>query len=96
MNCSECGKPYPPSEAIGWRKNFCKSCLLAMEDRARAYEAKHKPYLEPEVRSKALHAEFLLNLRGLLQLCHPDKHGGSALSVKTFQWLMKVKQDLGG
>lgn len=33
-------------------------------------------------------------LRKLLQLCHPDKHGGSALSNTVTQELLKMKERL--
>ena len=31
-------------------------------------------------------------LRQLLSLCHPDRHGGSALSTEVFQWLQEIKR----
>lgn len=31
-------------------------------------------------------------LRELLQLCHPDKHGGSELANKVTQWLAEIKR----
>lgn len=31
-------------------------------------------------------------LRELLQLCHPDKHAGSALAAKVTQWLNEIKR----
>lgn len=30
-------------------------------------------------------------LRQLLQLVHPDRHGGSELSKDVFQWLQKIR-----
>lgn len=33
-------------------------------------------------------------LRKLLQLCHPDKHGGSALATAVTQELLKMKERL--
>jgi len=31
-------------------------------------------------------------IRELLQLCHPDKHAGSALAAKVTQWLNEIKR----
>lgn len=33
-------------------------------------------------------------MRQLLQLCHPDKHNGSATSTAVFQWLMSLRKEL--
>lgn len=34
--------------------------------------------------------EFSSRQRALLQLCHPDKHAGSALAHQITQWLLAV------
>jgi hypothetical protein len=31
-------------------------------------------------------------LRQLIQLCHPDKHNGSATATEVFQWLQEIKR----
>ena len=31
-------------------------------------------------------------LRQLIQLCHPDKHNGSAMATEVFQWLQEIKR----
>ena len=31
-------------------------------------------------------------LRKLMQLCHPDKHEGSATALDIFQWLQEIKR----
>lgn len=33
-------------------------------------------------------------VRELTQLCHPDKHAGSALSMKVIQWLGECRKEL--
>jgi hypothetical protein len=33
-------------------------------------------------------------LRALLQLTHPDKHGGNELATATTAWLLKVKSEI--
>jgi hypothetical protein len=30
-------------------------------------------------------------LRRLIQLCHPDKHGGSAIATEATSWLLKQR-----
>lgn len=34
------------------------------------------------------------NVRGLLQLCHPDKHGGSSLANRLTLDLLELRKDL--
>lgn len=33
-----------------------------------------------------------VRLRELLQLCHPDKHGGSALAQRITAWLLELRE----
>mgnify|MGYP000389071931 CR=1 FL=1 len=32
-------------------------------------------------------------LKQLLQLCHPDRNNGSAMSAEVFQWLQQIKKE---
>lgn len=41
-----------------------------------------------------LDRELAEHLRTLLQLAHPDKHGGSVASTKATQWLLTVRNRL--
>jgi hypothetical protein len=41
-----------------------------------------------------LDKELSQNLRSLIQLVHPDKHGGSESANRTTQWLLNVKRRL--
>ena len=57
--------------------------------RDRSFDGRHKGRPGGD---SGLEAEFQENLRALLMLCHPDKHGGSALATRITQWLLKWKR----
>jgi hypothetical protein len=47
-----------------------------------------------ERRTEIMREEYTLdsaNLRRLIQLCHPDRHSGSKLSIEMTQMLVKMK-----
>ena len=41
-----------------------------------------------------LHDEIAANLPVLIQLCHPDRHNGSAASTRATQWLLDLRRRL--
>jgi hypothetical protein len=75
--CLDCGEVFQREADEGWKKR-CFSCWLKTKSAA--------PDPDPCC------WEFRENLRELIVLAHPDKHGGSALSTRMTQWLLSVRQ----
>lgn len=47
----------------------------------------------PVVKSSARTVEMTdFRVKQLLQLCHPDRHHGSAMATEVFQWLQEIKK----
>jgi hypothetical protein len=88
-----CGRPKKPMFATCWR------CKTAAENEAaymRGYidgvRASHKPASEPpSVPLSELHAA---RIKQLIQLCHPDRHHGSAAANDATAWLLKIRARL--
>ena len=100
-NCTDCGALFSRAADEGWKRR-CLGCWKASKAPSRAdagefvrgyragYEAgqasaaaRNTP--KPEPLDKA-------RVRQLLQLCHPDRHGGSDLAQRVTQWLNDVKR----
>lgn len=83
--CVDCGADFARDESQRWKKR-CLSCwLAAKESLPQARSAAPADPLRDELRDK---------MRGLLSLCHPDRHGNSTLSTATTQWLLSVRERL--
>jgi len=101
--CTQCGA-YAGDEA--WRR-YCRKCFAEQKRqeetslRERNYELESQiDDLLAEVRrlrekEEIRHVTDVKRVQALLQLCHPDKHGGSELAKSTTQWLLKLKTMLG-
>jgi len=78
--CPSCGNVYFKKES--WQK-LCLRCYLATKGKAAptaTAPAKPEPLIPPDM------------LRRLIQLCHPDRHGGSECAHKTTQWLLSIRE----
>jgi len=84
--CIVCGVPFA-READEYWKSRCLSCWRRSKDTSTFHHA-------PAAKVSGVDAELAEHLRGLLQLCHPDKHAGSELAQTTTQWLLKVRKEL--
>lgn len=74
--CSDCGQHFPRKADEVW-KRLCLPCWRKSKGLATTTAA---PAIEPT------------RLRQLLQLCHPDKHGGSELANAVTAWLLSLRK----
>ena len=79
--CNECGAPFRRGVEETWKKR-CVACWLLARKRT------PKPARDP------LLDEFEANLHALIQLSHPDRHGGSALATRVTSWLLQARERL--
>jgi len=77
--CPSCGKTYLQDQP--W-KRICLACYLKTKGKSTP-PARQLPAIEPAIP--------LDMVRRLIQLCHPDRHGGSQAAVIATQWLLKIK-----
>ena len=100
--CTSCDVRLP-ADAPSYVK-LCKPCF-ALSKRLEVQQLHHQiERLEDEVRrlraiaarpAPAAPSPFdLARLRQLLQLCHPDRHGGSDLAHRTTSWLLDLRRTL--
>ncbi len=89
FDCQDCGAPFWRSPDERWKVR-CLDCWKA---------AKTKEKAQHEGRATSKHSQAdstssidAQRLRQLLQLCHPDKHGGSELAERVTQWLNEIKR----
>lgn len=80
--CIDCGARFSRSAGEDWRVR-CEPCW-------RAGRKTHRPSLPPATHATASPIDPA-RLRQLLQLCHPDRHGGSALACDITQWLLSMR-----
>lgn len=83
--CYRCWSETP--EGMAWRRR-------KEAEKARASGGYTKTETKTEYVYKDLPGFDKLMVRKLLQLCHPDKHGQSELSVKVTQWLNERMREL--
>ncbi len=83
-NCTDCNRYFHQPEDESWRVR-CVACYVRMKAR-RAELRETAPVVDDQLRR-----ELCENMRGLLQLTHPDKHGGSEAATKVTQWLLDVR-----
>lgn len=89
--CDRCRSPFMREPGARF-KTMCPTCFKAERDRAafeRGYEAGRAEALRQA--PSAVPAD---RLRALLQLAHPDRHGGSRLALETTQWLLDCKRQV--
>lgn len=83
--CTHCGAPFQRDASEEW-KRLCLPCWKRTKDRTAAPEAHRAAAPAP-----ALDAA---RIRQLLQLCHPDRHGGSELAHAVTTWLLALKRQV--
>jgi hypothetical protein len=89
-SCIHCGERFPAREVQPGYQARCRPCDLDYHLRiARATYARPAP-----LPASRVEVELGEHLRALLQLAHPDKHGGSAIATEATQWLLKVRKEL--
>ena len=102
VTCTDCGADFYREPAETWKKR-CLDCWklsksgyktddpqAAAKWYRKGFEAGRDAALS-EVRngSATIDAE---RVRQLLQLAHPDKHGGSALATSVTAWLLEIRK----
>ena len=109
--CENCGAYFQRADDEDW-KALCLPCwkrskrprpladYFTLWQRATAEADRLAVALEAIKREMAtpspMVAEFRKQLPRLIQLCHPDRHGGSEASTKATAWLLSVKRGLEG
>jgi len=99
--CTRCGSRFHREPEAEW-KRLCLDCWKATKARtthrtkADADECLRwyrQGFEAGRAEAQTGPAQFdRQRLRELLQLAHPDKHGGSALAVRVTQWLNDLKR----
>jgi len=82
-HCVECGATFRRAEEQRWKLR-CIGCWQ-----------RRKSSRAPRFQVDPLRVELADNLRPLLSLCHPDRHGGSMLATRTTQWLLSIRKRVG-
>lgn len=102
--CPSCNRPFFPK---GDFQKTCYACWSqtpegkawrARKDAQRDGHAYREPPEEPRERTvyRDLPDFDLSMVRRMLQLCHPDKHDNSDVSVKVTQWLNDRLREMKG
>jgi hypothetical protein len=79
--CHECGQHFPRKADESW-KRLCLPCWRKSKGISAAATAPASPALDPT------------RIRQLLQLTHPDRHGGSSLANEVTAWLLDLRRAL--
>lgn len=95
VDCVECGRPFWASH--DWKRR-CYHCYMTYNrTRQRRERTSYRPprpapsihiVTEPDADGDWLRA----NIKQLIQLCHPDLHGGSELSNKITAKLLEIRK----
>jgi hypothetical protein len=80
-SCTLCDKVFVRETSNRW-KQLCLDCWRQKNGLSR----EHKSH------ASSTAAIDQVMLRRLLQLCHPDRHGGSEASHAATQWLLTLRQ----
>ena len=80
--CCDCGKRFRRAIDEDW-KIRCIACFKKLKQAESITLSKSA--------SSGLDREFAEHWRLLVQLIHPDKHGGSEAANRATQWLLSVK-----
>ena len=78
--CSDCGASFVRDPDESW-KRLCLRCWISRQP------PRPRPIAQPD----PIRGELAEHMRGLIVLCHPDRHGGSPLSTRTTQWLLSLR-----
>lgn len=84
VRCADCSKEFVAKE------RWMVRCYPCWQKRSKP----SKPSAAVQDKFDKIFDEVKRNVRELIQLCHPDKHGGSELSHKMTKMLLQIKQDL--
>jgi len=100
--CTDCGHEFPQYEA--WQTR-CYRCYRLRKDSFKRQRREKPPEVEwgdpfagnglfveapPEKQASKDGVWLRANIKELLHLCHPDKHGGSEQSNKITRELIKI------
>lgn len=89
--CETCGAGFPRAAGETW-KRLCLPCWR--RNKARTESARYETRnAAPESVGAVLDAG---RIRQLLQLTHPDRHGGSELAHEVTTWLLQQRAQLRG
>ena len=91
--CADCGKTFYVPPADDW-KTVCRFCWRE-EMSARVELQLLKAQLLNQPRLGGPRGLDLKRWRQLLQLCHPDRHGGSAAATEATRWLLEIRAEVG-
>ena len=82
FDCISCGRTFFRGVQEHWKER-CLNCYLK------------KNGIPPKNKRSQVTRATIPNdmMKRLLQLCHPDKHSNSKLSVETTQWLLERRQE---
>ena len=83
--CIDCGQTFLRYTREVWKVR-CLGCWAIAKARREGRATSRAPQPDP------LRDELRERLRALLSLCHPDRHGNSALATSTTQWLLQVRE----
>lgn len=88
-SCVRCGSPFLRQRGETWKRQcaVCWQSQRATDAFLRGFEAGRAEALRDA--PGAIPPE---RLRALLQLVHPDRHGGSALATNTTAWLLTQRR----
>ena len=95
--CVDCGTGYLIEDhELDW-KIRCKRCFIRAKNREAGGAAENRRRWLTSLRERKaeLSASWSELLPGLIQLSHPDKHGGSALATKMTRRLLEIKRARG-
>jgi hypothetical protein len=81
--CDDCGATFRRDPDEGW-KRLCLRCWIARQP----------PRPRPTPKPDPIRHELAEHMRGLIVLCHPDRHANSRLATKITQWLLDVRERL--
>ena len=88
--CCDCGAPFARDADEAWKVR-CLSCWVRRRNRPQGPPPRTAG---AAVRVDPIRRELGRAVRGLLSLCHPDKHNGSQLSTTVTQWLLEARDRL--
>ena len=101
-DCTDCGATFlrEPDEHWKvrclecWRARKAKAGESAGDEHLRWYRKGYRAGLEAAEAKRAPEPSLdKARLRELLQLAHPDKHGGSALAQRVTAWLLDLRKE---
>ena len=89
--CADCGDVFYVPERDSW-KTVCRFCY-----RGEMKAAKRVEELEAQIAGMLTTGNITIDRRRwrqLLQLCHPDRHDGSASATDCAQWLNQIRDSV--